>query len=557
MLPALFRARRVLSLASLCLTGLALLAQTPGTSPVQSPPDPLKRPPEANKHSKKAESSYQRWLDQDVPYLILPEERDAFKKLTNDSERATFVEIFWDKRNPHPESSENEYKEEHYRRIAFANERFSAGMPGWKTDRGRIYILHGPPDSIESHPAGGPYLRSAEEGGGQTVTFPFEVWHYRHIDGLPENIEIEFVDACGCGAYEMTIDRSLKDALLHVPNAGPTDPEALGLSSKSARFRGGIENLGPTLFGSDQGKEFDRLELLNGLNAPPPVKPRVAREAVRSIIRSNLLPFDVRVDFVKGDNNAVLTPITIQVPNRDISYVAKDGVQRAALDFSGTVTNLTGRAIATFDEPLRLDIPVDLLERFAGNASLYQEVLWLRPGHYRLDVMLKDMNGDKLGIFAHSIDVPDFSDTDKLSSSTLILADLIDPVPPREVGAGSFVLGTNKVRPRVAPSTGEPATFARGQKVNLWMQVYHLSLDQSTRKPSARVEYNVVNVANGMPVFDVVQTTGELGVAGSEVTLQQRVPPENLVPGAYEVTIKVDDRVAGQSLATKARFVVK
>jgi GWxTD domain-containing protein len=556
MLHGLLNTGRTICLTLLCFiaTGTALVAQSPGQSPAESNQDPLERPRSRKKaDAKKGESSYRRWLDEDVAYIILPEERDAFMKLTNDSERATFIEIFWDKRNPNPGASENEYKEEYYRRIAFANERFSAGMPGWKTDRGRIYILHGPPDSIESHPAGGPYTRPADQGGGQTVTHPFEIWHYRHIDGLHEDVNIEFVDACGCGAYELTIDPSLKDVLLHVPNAGPTDLEALGLSKKTDRLRGA----GPSLFGSRPGKEFDDIADVAILNAPPPVKPRTTREEVRSIMRTNLLPFDVRVDFVKGDNNTVLTPITIQVPNRDVAYVVKDGVQRAALNFSGTVTNLTGRIIATFDAPLRLDIPADLLEKFAGNASLYQEVLWLRPGHYRLDVMLKDMNGDKLGIFAHSIEVPDFSDTDKLATSTLILADLMDPAPPREIGSGAFVLGASKVRPRVAPANGEPATFARGQRVNVWMQVYHLSIDQKTQRPSARIEYNVVNLATGMPVFNLVQTTNEIGVAGQELTLQQHVPADNLGPGDYEVTIKVDDRVTQKSLAAKARFVVK
>ena len=495
-------------------------------------------------------------MDEEVPYIITPEERSAFLKLTNDSERQTFIELFWDHRNPHPESSENEYKEEYYRRIAFANERFAAGAPGWKTDRGRIYILHGAPDSIESHPGGGPYLRPAEEGGGETVTYPFEVWHYRYIPGISHPVDIEFVDRCGCGAYRMTNDRSEKDALLNIPNAGLTDAESLGLYPKSARFRG-IENLGPSPFGNNQDKEFDRMSDLVILNAPPPVGPAGERTAVHSVIRYNLLPFDVRVDFVKGDNGTVLTPVTIQVPNRGFSYVAKDGVERAALNLSGTVTNLAGRVIATFNEPLRLDIPADLLEKFAANASLYQEVLWLHPGHYRLDVMLKDMNGDRLGIFAHSIEVPDFSDGERLAASTLILADLVDAAPPREVGLGSFVLGTNKVRPRVAPAYGDPATFARGQKVNLWMQVYHLALDQNTRKPSATIQYNVVNLATGAPVFELVQTTGQLGVAGDQLTLYQRVPPENLQPGVYQVTIKVSDLVAGQSIASGAKFEIK
>jgi GWxTD domain-containing protein len=558
-LPGLGRAHRLLFLAFFCFSwiGFGLQVQNSGAAPAPAKEDPLQRPrPVKKRDSRKSETPGRRWLDEEVPYIITPEERAAFLKLTNDTERENFIEQFWFHRDPTPDTEENEYKEEYYRRIAFANERFAAGVPGWRTDRGRIYIIHGAPDSIESHPAGGPYQRTAEEGGGQTITHPFEVWHYRNIDGIAQNIDIEFVDTCGCGEYHKTWDRGEKDALAHIPNAGPTDPESMGLSTKAARLRGGIETLGPSLFGDNQAKEFERMRDSILLDAPPPIKSG-SRASVTTILHYNLLPFDVRVDFVKSDANAVLTPITIQVPNRELTYVMKDGLQRASLNLSGTVTNLTGRVMSTFEEPLRLDIPADLLEKFAANTSLYQEALSLRPGHYRLDIMLKDVNGDKLGIFSHSIQVPDFTSEDKLSTSTLILADLMDPAPPGQIGAASFVLGNDRVRPRVAPSNGEPATFARGQKVNLWMQVYNLSLDKSTQKPSATVEYRVVNVATGKPAFELVQTTRQLGNVGSNLTLHQRVPPESLEPGVYQVTIAVNDLLGQQSIAPTTKFVVK
>jgi GWxTD domain-containing protein len=559
-LTALVRPWLLTTLACFSLAGIEARAQSSAAAtgkPAQD--DPLRRPrPAKALHGKKADRSFKTWLDQDVAYIILPEEKDAFLKLTNDTERQNFIEQFWLRRDPTSDTEENEYKEEHYRRIAFANERFAAGVPGWKTDRGRMYIIHGAPDSIEAHPAGGIYQRSAEEGGGQTTTYPFEVWHYRNIDGIGQNIDIEFVDTCSCGEYHMTVDRGEKDALARVPNAGPTQSELDGRSTKADRFRSGVETLGPTLFGDNQSKQFDRIRLVTVLNAPPPIQYSKGLKAdVHSIIRYNLLPFDVRVDFLKSAGDTVLTPVTIQVPNSALTYVTKDGVQRAALMLSGTVTNLTGRVMARFEEPLHVDVPAEPLERFAANVSLYQEALSLRPGHYRLDIMLKDVNGDKLGIFSHSVQIPDFSNDDKLSASTLILADLMDPVPQKEIGTGVFVLGTDRVRPRVAPSSGEPAVFARGQKVNLWMQVYNLSVDKDTQKSSATVEYHIVNVATGKPAFELVQTTAEMGNVSHQLTLQQRVPPESLEPGVYQVTIKVKDLLAQQSIAPETTFVVK
>jgi len=153
--------------------------------------DPLKRPPsEKQKKQQKRNLNvelskvYKKWLNEDVVWIITDEERAAFKQLSNDEERDNFIEAFWQRRDPTPDTEENEYKEEHYRRIAYANEHYAAGIPGWKTDRGRIYIMYGPPDENDSHPSGGTYERPINEGGGETSTFPFEDWRYRYIEGI-------------------------------------------------------------------------------------------------------------------------------------------------------------------------------------------------------------------------------------------------------------------------------------------------------------------------------------------------------------------------------------
>ncbi|HTZ58915.1 MAG TPA: GWxTD domain-containing protein, partial [Acidobacteriaceae bacterium] len=149
-------------------------AATPGASSNPSsdnqstPPgqDPLKRPlsdKERFKQQKELRNElkgpYKRWLDEDVRWIITDQEMKAFKSLSNDEERDNFIEQFWQRRNPDPDSPENTYKDEHYQRIAYANEHFAAGKPGWKTDRGHIYIAYGKPDSIDSHPSGGTYER--------------------------------------------------------------------------------------------------------------------------------------------------------------------------------------------------------------------------------------------------------------------------------------------------------------------------------------------------------------------------------------------------------------
>src|SRR5215470_14753223 len=249
--------------------------------------DPLKRPltdkqKKANAKSLRQEltKTYRKWLDEDVRWIITDEERSAFMQLSNDEERDQFIEAFWQRRDPSPDTEENEFKEEHYRRIAYANEHFPAGIPGWKTDRGRIYIVFGPADEIESHPSGGSYERPMDEGGGTTSTFPFEDWRYRYIEGIGQEVIIEFVDTCMCGDYHMTMDRSEKDALLYTPNAGLTMYEQMGMASKADRFNGGMERLGVGPMSTDlQTKQFDRLEQYAKLNQAPTVKFKDLQEA--------------------------------------------------------------------------------------------------------------------------------------------------------------------------------------------------------------------------------------------------------------------------------------
>src|SRR5271163_3208214 len=522
----------------------ATLAQDKDSkAPDAAQTDPLKRPvPEkqrkANAKALRIELSktYRKWLDEDVRWIITDEEQHAFMQLSNDEERDQFIEAFWQRRDPTPDTEENEFKEEHYRRIAYANEHFAAGIPGWKTDRGHMYIVFGPADEIDSHPSGGNYQRPMEEGGGETSTFPFETWRYRYTEGIGQEVIIEFVDTCMCGEYHMTMDRSEKDALLYTPNAGLTMYEQMGMANKASRFTGnGIERLGLGPDSASQAsKEFDRLEQYAKLQAPPPVKFKDLEEIVNTKIILNPMPFDVRSDFVKVTSDTVLVPVTIQMKNRDITFVNKDGVQRGTVNIFGRVTTLTGKVVQTFEDTVQVDVPAELLPRTAENSSVYWKALPLRPGRYKLNIAIKDVNGDRRGVWSRGVVVPDFSD-DKLATSTLIVADQMEPVPTKAIGTGSFVIGTMKVRPRVAPADGKPALFKRDQKLNFWMQVYNLSVDDKTHKPSATVEYNVVNATTNKPVIHAVESTDTMGNIGDQVTLQKTLSAANLEPGTYRI----------------------
>jgi len=542
-------------------------AKTTSAATPQDATDPLKRPTnekqkKKNERALKQELSkpYKKWLDEDVIYIITDEERAAFKQLSNDEERDNFIEAFWQRRDPTPDTEENEYKEEHYQRIAYANEHFAAGVPGWRTDRGRIYIVFGKPDEIESHPSGGTYERPMDEGGGETSTFPFEDWRYRYIEGIGQEVIVEFVDTCMCGEYHMTMDRSEKDALLMTPNAGLTMWEQMGMANKSQRFSGGgMERLGLGPESSMlQTKEFDRLDQFVKLQMAPKVKFTDLEEAVNSKVILNPMPFDVKVDYVKVTSDTVLVPIVIQMKNRDITFVNKDGIQRGTVNIFARLSTLTGKIVQTFEDTVQVDVPAELLPKTAENASVYPKALPLRPGLYKLNIAVKDVNGDRKGVWSRSIRVPEYSD-DKLSTSSLIVADLMEPVPTKAIGSGNFVIGTTKVRPRVPPADGKPATFKRDkdQNLNFWMQVYNLGVDEKTHKPSATFEYDVTNVATNKSVVQKTESTETMGNIGDQVTLQKSIKAVNLQPGVYKMQIKVNDNISKQTVDPSITFAVE
>lgn len=535
-----------------------------GAKPAADDPDLRKRPlsekqvkDQAKQLKKELKGAYKTWVDQDVRWIITEEELSAFRQLSNDEERDQFIEQFWLRRDPTPDTIENETKEEHYRRIAYANEHFAAGIPGWKTDRGMIYIKFGAPDQIDSHPSGGSYQRPLSEGGGTTSVYPFEVWRYRYLEALgKQEVEIEFVDQCGCNAYQIEIDRSKKDALLNVPGAGLTFYEEMGMASKTDRFTGGFERLGVGPMQENQSRQFDQLQLLAGLHKAPPVKFKDLQEVVTSKIRYNLMPFDVRADFVRVTADTVLVPVTVQVKNKDVTFNNRDGISRGTVNIFGRVSTLTGRTAQTFEDTVSVDVPAELLPKTLENASVYWKALPLRPGMYRMDVVVKDVNGDRIGTWSRSIRVPTY-DEEKLAASSLILADMMEKVPTKNIGSGNFVIGTTKVRPRVEPADGKPAAFKRNQNVNFWMQVYNLGIDDTTKRPSATVEYEVVNVADNKPVVKVEETTAQMGNVGEQLTLEKTLPLNGLQPGTYQVTIKVNDKISKQTIAPTAKFVVE
>lgn len=506
---------------------------------------------------KELQGPFRKWLAEDVKYIISNDERKSFVELNTDIEREQFIENFWVRRDPTPDSIENEFREEHYRRIAYANERFASGIPGWKTDRGRIYIAYGPPDQNDQHPAGGSYQRPYNEGGGTTSTYPFEVWRYRYLEGIGSDIELEFVDPTQSGEYRLTMDPMEKDALLYVPNGGNTIAEDMGLSTRSDRLMGrngfGYGSLTPSEAGLGRTmkyNQFERLQLYAMIQKPPAVKFRDLEAIVDSTIEYNTLNFNTDLTYVKITDSSVLTGITVQVDNRDLLFDADQGLHRATINVFGRITTMTRRVETHFEDTVSIQTSPDRLSSEAERSSIYNKLLPLKPGKYRLELVVKDVIGETVGTKRIALEVPSF-DNETLSYSSIILADKIERVPTRSLGSGQFVLGASKVRPRINEE------FKPGERMGIYVEFYNLGEDDSTRLPDGVVTYQIAKVNDpDNLLLDFTEEIQSIRGASPGQVVVEKVLPLNLDPGVYRLSLKLTDDVKSESVTPTATFKV-
>src|ERR1700726_4140074 len=541
----------VFSILSFAVIAPALPAQDRDPNPA---PTPQKLDKEQKRKLKKTlkelDTPYKQWLNEDVIYIISPAERQSFLQLETNEEREQFIEQFWLRRSATPDLPDNDFKEEHYRRIAYTNEHYASGIPGWKTDRGRMYIMWGPPDEIESHPTGGTYDRPMDEGGGSTTTYPWESWRYRYMEGIGENIIWEFVDPSGSGEYHLTMDPSEKDALLHVPGAGLSLLEQMGMASKTDRFtRSDGTNLPTALGGTPSSmNEFNRLEQYSKAFKPPEVKFKDLEAIVTARIVRDQMHFTWRTDYLKVTNDTVLVQVTIQVPNNQLSFDSKEGVHSATLNVFGRVSTLTGRVVQTFEDPVSRDFPDSLFQRSLKLQYIYQKAVPLRPGLYRLDIVIKDVQSGNVGVVNTRLAVPRY-DEDKLEASSLILADQIEHVPAKQIGTGQFVLGSSKVRPRLG------GDFTTADKLGIYMQVYNLKPDDKTHKSNATFQYTVKK--GGAQVLQFKETSADMKQTGDQVTIERLLPLATLTPGKYTLEVNATDLLSNVTISRSAEFSVK
>ncbi|MBX3291211.1 MAG: GWxTD domain-containing protein [Acidobacteria bacterium] len=527
------------ALVAVMAFGLGALSISAQKTPSQDVSD------QARKVGKELNQAYKKWLSEDVKYIITKEEERAFRALQTDEERENFIEYFWRRRDPNPDTEENEYRDEYYERIAYANERFTSGIPGWRTDRGRIYIAWGKPDSVESHPAGGSYDRPSYEGGGSTTTYPFEIWFYRNLDGVGSGVEIEFVDPTGTGEYRIARNANEKDALLFVPGAGMTLNEQLGIDSRADRISGVNNNNNNYM--RQQDMPFERLRVLTDLQRPPQVKFGDLEEYARNpsgIISDNPLPFDLRIDFFRQSEDRVIVTFTVQASNKGLSFKNVGGLETAMLNVYGRVTAVSGKRSGIFEDAITTYATTEELSSTQDRKSVYQRALALTPGTYKVDVVVRDVETGNRGIINQGFSVPRY-DEKTLSTSSLVLASTLRGTDERDIGA-MFVIGGAKVIPNLE------GTYKRGQDVGVYLQVYNAGIDQTTLRPAVDVQY--VLMKDGKEVLKQGEDWSGLSDSGQRLTLARLLPTATLDTGDYEIKVLTKDLVGGQVIENKGKF---
>ena len=366
---------RIFSLMFLFSLAALLTAATFTTAVTPAAQERIKKEAETIRQEQR-DDYFRKWLQEDAFYIITEEEKSVFEKLTAPEEKERFIEQFWYRRDPDPKTAINEFKEEHYRRIVYANEEFRSGKAGWRTDRGWIYIIHGPPAEIQVNPTGGMRDRRMSLGGGSTQTFPHEVWRYRHIDGIGVDLELEFVDPTLTGEYRLALSPDEKDAFLHIDGKGLTIAERLGMSEKRNRpyFTGPNTrtwDMAPRL----QDSAFYRYELFSKIDRPPEIKYQDLKQIVDVDITYRELPFQARQDYFMLNQEHVLAAITLEFENKEFTFEEAEGQHHAKVAVYGIITSIANRVVKEFEDDLIASYPAHSFRKGLSEKSTYQKIV--------------------------------------------------------------------------------------------------------------------------------------------------------------------------------------
>lgn len=358
------------------------------------------------------------------------------------------------------------------------------------------------------------------------------------------------MDPSGSGEYHLTTDPCEKDALAYVPNAGMSDMEASGDATQAQRFTNPNGTTCPisAIQPVDFADPFLRIEQFAKVQQAPPVKFKDLSALVSARIVRNQINFLYHFDFFKVTSDSVMVPVTIQIPNRQMTFKEKDEVHSATMNIFLRISTIGGRIVQTQEDTISRDFPDTLFQQYLTKDSIYQKMFALRPGLYRLDAVIKDVGSGNVGVENLRLAVPPFKD-DAIDGSTMVLAYDIEHIPAKQVGIGQFVIGDSKVTPDLKNE------FFGNQKMGVYLQVYNLKTDDKTRKSQVSIEYRVTH--GDQEVFKETETGEKLKETGEQLTIERMISLDGMQPGKYKIEITVKDQLANQSLSRTGEFTVK
>jgi GWxTD domain-containing protein len=517
--------RRAIHLVLTIVTVL-LFTTVPLATPQSTPPAKGKLTKEELRRQKALMhefiNPYAMWFWFEVPGIVTSEEVSIFKGLTTDDEREEFIEQFWERRNHEPGSLENKFKYDYYRRFVRANELFSAAAPGWKTDRGRIYVAYGPPDEIESHPQGGIMPWSSQQFGDDPVPYPFERWTYRVMDRIGPNQVLIFADPTRTGDYRLVANPECKVVLL---------PGSRADFMKTALQRAHAETF------------------LKPSHPPAPVEFPDLRAIVNTgKVSANPIPILVQSYAFAAMSETVLTIIAVQIPTSDLHFQNEDGVMHARIDVYGQVQALGGRIENAFEKTQVVDLHADESLRGKNDKFVFEEFVPLRPGRHRFCLALKDEASERTALLIAGLTVPPL-DEPLLTSAPLMLADLVEPNMPPTAELDPFAIGNTKV----LPNPGH--VFSREKTMGAYLQIYNLALDPETHKTNFLVRSEFLK--DGKPLIGKGEEDASIAQAATEFTLAKTIPLKSLEHGAYTLQINIADKIGKQTITPATTFFVR
>lgn len=350
---------------------------------------------------------YQKWLDEEVVYIITSVEKDVFLKLRTDRERDLFIEAFWNHRDPTPSSPTNEFKTEHFRRIAYANQQLGreGAVPGWKTDRGRMYILLGEPQEIQRY-------------AGKSGIYDCESWFYQGKTdlGLPSAFNLLFFKEHGQGMYKLYSPvRNGPQALLagHISAPGDFESAYYAIYDIDASLAMIATNLVPGESSEGFGRPSMASDMLIQRIETLPSRTVQERYARKFLEYKDLVEVEYSANYIDSDSlikvfreRSGLYFVHYAIEPQRLSVNQYESKTYTTLKVNGRVTTPEGRLVYQYDKTVSIDMPEAQMAELGRSPFNLHDVFPLVPGDYQLSILVKNEVSKEFWSVEHSIRIP-------------------------------------------------------------------------------------------------------------------------------------------------------